>query len=289
MKINILGSCYTRELFNYQSKYSVNCYVLQQSLFTMFAEPLPILLEDARSVDNTSFMNRMMYYEFNKLGLLEVLNNPADKLIIDFSDCRYDIYELNEPKGAKIIYTHDARATFDNIMSKPEYVNISRSYVNVVETFTDEKLKELLTKLCENILKKFKPEDIILNKVHMAKSYYEKGEEFAFVNNFHLSREPFINKIEDIFLEVMPNCKVLETQQPPIANINHRFGGPHPLHYEDIYYEYKMKLLDNLINNASQEDKINEEYLIVMNEKGEEIKNKIHLKSADCKSAKRVD
>ena len=281
MKINILGSCYSRELFNNQNKHSVNCYVLQQSLFTMFAEPLPISFKDARSVNNTNFMNRMMYYEFNKLGLGEILNNPADKLVIDFADCRYDIYDISEPKGAKVIYTHDARATFDNIILKPKYANLKKTYVNVVETFTDEKLYDLLSKLCNKLLTKY--------KLNMAKSYYEKGEEFEFVNNFHLSRESFINKIEDIFLKIMPNCKVLETKYPPIANINHRFGGPHPLHYEDIYYDYKMKLLDDLINSLSQEDKINQEYAIVMNDKMEEIKNKIHLKSADCKDAKRVD
>ena len=289
MKVNILGSCYSRELFNFQEKYLVNSYVMQQSLFTMFAKPLPISLEDARSADNTNFMNRMMYYEFNKLGLQEILNNTADVLIIDFADCRYDIYKLNEPRGAKIIYTHDARATFDNIMTKPEYANINRSYVNVVETFTDEKLHKLITKLCQNLLKKYKPENIILNKVNMAKKYYEKNEELAFVNNFHLSREPFINKIEDIFLQIMPNCKVLKTQYPPIANINHRFGGPHPLHFEDIYYEYKMQLLDNLIYKSSNEQLINKQYSKVLESELENIKAKEHLKSADCKSAKRVD
>ena len=115
MKVNIFGSCYTRELFNYSQNHEVNCYVLQQSLFTLFSNPLPLRLEDARSVDNTNFMNRMMYYEFNKLGLKSVLESESDKLVIDFADCRYDIYEIENVEGSRIIYTHDARATFDNI------------------------------------------------------------------------------------------------------------------------------------------------------------------------------
>jgi len=135
MKINILGSCYTRELFNYSDRHSIECYVLQQSLFTMFTTPLPIDIADASSVDGTNFMNRMMYYEFNKLGLPAILKTKADKLIIDLVDCRYDIYELNSPKGSKIIYTHDSRATFDNLAKNNKYLNLERQYINVPETF----------------------------------------------------------------------------------------------------------------------------------------------------------
>ena len=39
----------------------------------------------------------------------------------NFMRNRYDIYEIENPKGAKIIYTHDARATFDNIMQKEQF------------------------------------------------------------------------------------------------------------------------------------------------------------------------
>jgi len=275
MDINILGCCYSRELFNYQKEHCVKTYVLQQSLFTMFASPLPISLKDARSVDNTNFMNRMMYYEFNKLGLTQILNSDVDKLIIDFADCRYDIYELEEPKGCKIIYTHDARATFDNIMQKDKYANLKRNYVNVVDTFTEDKLLEVVGKLCDKLLQKYKPENIILNKVNMAKGYYENGNKFDFVNNFHLSRESFIHKVEDIFLKLMPECKVFRPKYDPIANINHRFGGPHPLHFEDIYYQYKMDLMDNLISGKDREDEINENYLKVLNENLENIKSKV--------------
>ena len=153
MKINIFGSCYSRELFNYSTKYEVNCYVLQQSLFTLFANPLPIKLEDAKSVDNTAFMNRMMFYEFNKLGLKNILKNESEKLVIDFADCRYDIYEIENIEGAKIIYTHDARATFDNIMSQEKYKNLQRKYVSVTD-FSNKELNDIVRKFCAEILKK---------------------------------------------------------------------------------------------------------------------------------------
>lgn len=288
MKINIFGSCYTRELFNYSEKYEVNCYVLQQSLFTLFSNPLPIKLEDARSVDNTSFMNRMMFYEFNKLGLKSVLESEGEKLVIDFADCRYDIYEIENVEGAKVIYTHDARATFDNIMTQEKYKNLQRKYVSVID-FSNKELNTIVEKFCAEILKKYKPEDIVLNKMKMAKYYYEKNEKTTFVNNFHLSREKFISKIENLFLKHIPNCKVLKTKFLPLANINHRFGGPHPLHFEDIYYQYKMDILDCLINDKNNLTEIEENYSKTLSKHKKEIMAKEHLKSLDCKSAKRVD
>lgn len=289
MNINIFGSCYSRELFNYSSKYKINTYVLQQSLFTLFAKPLPINLEDARSVDNTNFMNRMMYYEFNKKGLTSILENQSDYLVIDFADCRYDIYEIENPKGAKIIYTHDARATFDNIMQKEQFSNLQKKYVNVVEEISNQELNDIVKRFCDELLKKYRPENIILNKMKMAKYYYENNKKTNFENNFHLSREKFIKKIEKIFLKFIPDCKILKTKYLPVVNINHRFGGPHPMHFEDVYYEYKMDLLDDLINNSNKITQIEDKYCKQLNKNIKAIKEKEHLRNLDCKSAKRVD
>ena len=289
MKVNILGSCYSRELFNYTNKHEVGCYVLQQSLFTMFAKPLPITLENARSVDGTNFTRRMMFYEFNKLGLEKILEEDADFLIVDFADCRYDIYEFDNPKGVKIIYTHESRATFEHLATLPDYQDIEKHYFNVVEGHSDSELEEIVDKLVSKLLTKFKPENIILNKMNMAKSYFEKNEEKAFENNFHLSREPFIHKIENIFLNKLKGCKVLTTTHSPLVNINHRFGGPHPMHFEDIFYQHKMNLLNALMNNDTETQKVDDDYELELKNNIESIKQKEHLSSADCKSAKRVD
>ena len=289
MKVNILGSCYSRELFNYTNNHEVGCYVLQQSLFTMFAKPLPITLENARSVDGTNFTRRMMFYEFNKLGLEKILEEDADFLIVDFADCRYDIYEFDNPKGVKIIYTHESRATFEHLATLPDYQDIEKHYFNVVEGHSDSELEEIVDKLVSKLLTKFKPENIILNKMNMAKSYFEKNEEKTFENNFHLSREPFIHKIENIFLNKLKGCKVLTTTHSPLVNINHRFGGPHPMHFEDIFYQHKMNLLNALMNNDTETQKVDDDYELELKNNIESIKQKEHLSSADCKSAKRVD
>ena len=123
----------------------------------------------------------------------------------------------------------------------------------------------------------------------MNNEYYEDNQKKYLENNFHYSRKDFIYKIEEIFLKLLPNCQILETAEKPILNINHRFGGPHPLHFEDIYYNYRMELLNNLITKNNQEEQIKEKYKKIYNEHIESIKLKKHQSEYDCRSSKRVD
>lgn len=53
---------------------------------------------------------------------------------------------------------------------------------------------------------------------------------------------------------LMFNCKILETKYEPILDINHRLGGSHPSYFEEIYYKYRMELLDKLIKEQENED-----------------------------------
>ena len=288
MKVNIFGSCYTRELFNYQENYEVGCYVMQQSLFTLYAKPLEITLDQARSADGTNFKRRMMYYEFNKLGLKKVLEEPADYLIIDFADCRYDIYDFKKPEGVRIIYTHDSRATFDNIKDDPRFKEIEKEYYNVEEHFDDKKIEEILTRFVGEILEVFDAKHVILNRMQMNDTYYEAGEKKVLENNFHYGKRHFIKKIEDIFLKLLPDCGVLNTKDLAVLYINHRFGGPHPMHFEDIYYKYRMNVLDCLINKKDI-NAVEKEYKDIYSKEIDEIKNKKKDEGVVLRSAERVD
>lgn len=51
-KVDIFGTCLTRELFNTTEEYTVNTYLMQQSIFTLFSEPLYVDENEIRSHDN---------------------------------------------------------------------------------------------------------------------------------------------------------------------------------------------------------------------------------------------
>ena len=53
---------------------------------------------------------------------------------------------------------------------------------------------------------------------------------------------------------------------------------PHPAHFEKIYYEYKMKLLDSLISGEISSIEIDEQYKKIYNDEIQRIKSKKIIK-----------
>lgn len=268
--VDIFGTCLTRELFNTTKEYTVNNYLMQQSIFTLFSKPLYVDKSEIKSRDNYNFKNRMLYYELNKIGLKNLLKNHAKYLIIDFVDAGRDILKFSIPNDSSVISTQDIIYTLDSLskIRKLEYK------VYDVRNYTDEQIEIQLKKFIEILLKEYNPSDIILNRVQMQNIYYENNVKKTINDCFIYNRLYFIKKIEDIFLKILPNCKILCSNYEPILDINHRLGGPHPAHFETIYYEYKMKLLDSLITGEVSNIEIDKEYEEKYNIEIQRIKSK---------------
>ena len=239
----------------------------------MFSKPLNIGIEDAISHDNFNFKKRMIYYEFNKMGLNRLLDKSADYLIIDLSDGARDIFEFKEPLGVKIVDTHDIELTLKYLKKKEKYKNISMKSFDV-RNYSDDEIKIYLKIFIDEILKKYNPEKIILNRVQMQNIYYDNNVRKTIDNSFIYNRYDFIKRLENIFLKLLPNCKLLYTKYEPVLDINHRFGGPHPMHFEHMYYEYRMNVLNAIINDDKAFDEINKTYKDMYEQTISQIKSK---------------
>lgn len=269
-KVDIFGTCLTRELFNTTEEYTVNTYLMQQSIFTLFSEPLYVDENEIRSHDNYNFKNRMLYYELNKIGLDNLLKNPAKYLIIDLADAGRDILKFSIPDNVSVIATKDIIYTLNYLHESREL----KYEVYDVRKYTDEQIEEVLKKFIATLLKAYNQNNIILNKVQMQNIYYDNNVKKVIDDCFIYNRLYFIKKVEKIFLKLLPNCKVLCSTYDPVLDINHRFGGPHPAHFEKIYYEYKMKLLDSLITGKISSHEIDEQYEKIYKNEIKKIKTK---------------
>ena len=268
--VDIFGTCLTRELFNTTEEYTVNNYLMQQSIFTLFSKPLYVDKSEIKSHDNYNFKNRMLYYELNKIGLDNLLKNHAKYLVIDLADAGRDILKFSIPSNVSVISTQDIIYTLDSLSKnrKLEYE------VYDVRNYTNEQIEIELKKFIAILLKEYNPSNIILNRVQMQNVYYENNVEKVIYDCFIYNRLHFIKKVEDIFLKLLPNCKNLCSNYEPVLDINHRFGGPHPAHFEKIYYEYKMRLLDSLITGKASSVEIDEQYEKKYNSEIQKIKSK---------------
>lgn len=273
-KIDIIGTCYTRELFNTTTDYNVNIYLMQQSIFTMFSNPLNVSLKDIVSHDNFNFKNRMLYYEFNKLALKTLREKHSDFIVIDLIDNVRKFFEFNNPNNVRIISTKDSKLTIDHMKSLYEYNNIN--FMEKDSRDIDElQLLNFMKKFISILLKCYDKNNIILNKVQMQNEYYLNNVKKTILNNYFYDRLDFIQKLEDIFVELLPDCKILYAKYNPVLDINHKFGGPHPVHFEKIYYAYRMNLLSDLIlNNGINSKNLDEDYYNIYNNEIAYIKSK---------------
>ncbi len=265
--VDIFGSCFTRELFNYTQDYKVKTYLLQQSIYTMNAEPYPISKGDIKTPDDFKFKNRMVYYDFNKIAFSVLASHPAEYLVIDLADQARDILILNSNPKVKLI---SSSAIKYNLKRLNEDFSVQH-----IEDLSDDDIQKHINEFANIILSLYDPKKIILNKVQMQSYYYDNGRMKNINNDVSiLQKKDQIERVEKLFLNAFPDCKCLFTNHEPVLNINHKFGGPHPMHFEDIYYNYRMKLLDALINKIDN-NKIENDYDIEYNNTINDIRKKV--------------
>lgn len=251
-KVDIFGTCISRELFNYTDDYSVKTYLMQQSIYSIGSNPYPIELDRIQTKDNYAFKNRMIYYDFNKIAFSILSKDPSKYLIVDLADQSRNIAILDDRENVKLTATS---AMLENLLRLGE-----RFHVENIETYSNEELRNYLSQLIKIFLSLYDEKNIILNRVQMQDEYYENNvKKHIDESIFVYKRKNFLEMLENIFLELLPGCKVLQTRHEPILDINHRFGGPFPVHFESIYYRYRMQLLDALIINKDI-DKIEKDY-----------------------------
>ena len=107
--IDIIGTCFSRELFNQTNQYKVNTYLMQQSIYTLNSNPYNISIEEISTKDNYMFKNRMIYYDFNKIAFNKLSQNPSEYLLIDLTDQIRDIIILSQYENIKVISTSSMR------------------------------------------------------------------------------------------------------------------------------------------------------------------------------------
>lgn len=241
INIDIFGTCLSRELFNYTDKYSVKTYIMQQSIYTINSKPFPIDLSKIFTRDDYKFKNRMIYYDFNKLACSKLREHPSEYLVIDFGDQSRDVVVLDDYEDVRLLGTKDVLDNLDSLKIKYHIENI--------EEYDSKKIFNCIKGFVDVILSIYDRNKIILNTVQLQNEYYVNGEKKYIDDNvFVYKRRNFIKMLESIFLELIPECKILYTKYNPILDINHRFGAPFPAHFEPIYYDYRMSALDALIN-----------------------------------------
>lgn len=268
--VDIIGTCFSRELFNETDKYKVRTYLMQQSIFTMFSNPLPIKENEIKTYDNYNFKKRMINYEFNKLALKKLFEKPSEYLILDLLNEARDFYDFSNPSNVRIIVTKENTLTLENLNDYKDY----RYSIIEVKKLSEQDIINHLKKFLNEIVRYYDKNKIILNRTQLQNEYFCNNKKYIISDNFIYNRQNFVKKLEELFLKLLPTCKTLYTKYEPILDVNHRLGGPHPGHFEKIYCDYRMKKLDNIINREYSDTVLDEQFLTILKQQEERIKSK---------------
>lgn len=243
-KIDIFGSCVSRDVFNFchESSLKVGTYIAKTSLFSLFYTPLAyddVNIDLTSNFQKRSVENDMFKTTFSKLKLFD-----SSYILVDFVDSvrsrlakigsTYVTYSLEFEKGT-------------NSKKFPLFT------INNDNSFDGKDLSFFMMKFCTELKKIYAENRIILHRVrwcdHCRKTITGEIVDFSVQkikeNKIYNHR---IMCFEDCFLKYCSKSKVLDLNNSNFVADEKHVGGLLPIHYENGYYETAARELENLIS-----------------------------------------
>lgn len=266
--ITIYGSCVSREPFNenllLDSDLKIETYIQKNSIITLFDEKFEISMEDI--AENTNFLKRMTFYDFNKKVIEILKNNPTDYLIVDFCELRFGIIRLEFNNHKTSLTNCDVtRNTVNSIKDRYSPEELKITFGEEPYWYNTELLNKYVDEFYDFIKRIYPPEKIILIKAINCFEYLgDDGTLYPYENLIKLIKEnSVISQATERFYNNFDQ-KITYIKFPPdvIGDKDHKLGFS-ALHYEPSCYRYLSECLYEIIfNNKDQNyiDYLYEEY-----------------------------
>lgn len=276
-RISVIGSCVCRDLFEKApDEFSFFTDIRFTSPISMLAEPASFINETFddlyKKVEtvNGKWYKKNLINDINKTAFKSLKEKHGDYLALDFAESRMPIAILSWlNKDEKLLVSNSIsfREHYIANLSKNIFKEANISFMNPLD-FSDECWKKTIEDFAINIKNIFKEENIILIKNMPAKYFVDiHGHLHPYYSSYHFNSillcNLLLDKLNNYFLNICPNCKVIEIPPYAIGKQNHKWGN-HPFHFTDVYYEYLLKCVQSITNKNNDENlkKIYEEYKI---------------------------
>lgn len=236
MKIDILGSCVTRDAFEFNKKdYEILSYFARTSIISLYSNRLNMNQEDIKL--SSSFQKKMVYFDLTKKFTNYINNTKSDFLIIDLIDERF--------RKANVL---DSIITYSNEF-KNSKLNYKFSFIsqNNIKKLWFEKAQDFIIDL-----RKYNPSKIVLHKAYWKESYLDENNNIISFDNQGQIKEnnallySFYSYIENLLDDEGINVIEIAGYH---ADSKHKWGIS-PFHYEDAYYNEFMKKLSDITNSV---------------------------------------
>lgn len=242
IKVAILGSCCSRDILNYppctERDVKPGVCISRGSFASMMSQPLKI--DESEIKLDSAFQRRMVLWDVNKLAFYQLECNPADFLLIDFMEERFDLARI----GDTYVTLSDefARSGID--------YQCRFSWQSLSNHLADRSLDSWFRRFCGLLQNIYPPDRIILNKVHCCDAYYDlKGMLHLFsadIRNRTKGYNAKLKRLNERFCELVPGCRVLDLSKYYAAYEGHRWGLYYA-HYQNEFYSQASRENANIV------------------------------------------
>lgn len=236
MKIDILGSCVTRDAFALvKNDFEINSYTARSSIISLFSSPLPIYLEAIELQSN--FQQRIVYADLNKTFKEYLEKEDIGMLIIDMIDERFDVLKLgtsyitssNEYKSSNLPKIFNGRKVERNEEYWLLWEKAALEFTSILNSKTDVK--------------------VVIHKAYWKSDYYDKSGEIKDFPENQMNQifnaNLYLDRMYSFFEKHLVNPYIIEVNFETKCDENHQWGLS-PYHYEVNYYKEFIQELNKI-------------------------------------------
>lgn len=252
IRVGILGSCVTREVFttyynDYKNHFDLIFSHERESLISLFQDPIEFDEEDIKIYPDSKknrFRSKNIFNDLSK-SFFEDLKRGIDYLIIDvYFEALFGIMVL---ENGSIITNNKWDLPKTKFYNDLNNYTICDMYENQNEFF--ELWITHCNKLFEFLKSSYPGVKIILNKVKLADKVLKEDYSFYVDMDFKWMVQtyyPFIQKFEEYIEENFDVLKI-EYDGMVFTNVNNRWS-PYVVHLTDEYYNFVYYSICKLVN-----------------------------------------
>ncbi|MBV2208071.1 MAG: hypothetical protein KUL77_00715 [Thermomonas sp.] len=231
MKILIFGSCNSRDPFTHEESNNFHLvdYFARSSFASLSGKKIDFDLD--LSGINSNFQKRMVFADANKTFLDAISNKDFDYLVIDFTDDRFDILELQN--GSLITLSAEFRKTLQSNKSLP-------SQHKIIKGFSEEFFLKWVsgwTTLRKALKQTNQLSKVLINCINWSK-FDNCNEFFSNSQYINIANSDLNRKYNFLTSELNSNQFIKYPEELFVSDSKHRWGRT-PFHFKkevDLFF-----------------------------------------------------
>lgn len=254
VSINIYDCCVSRDSVAFrQDKYVVPRYVQAISPLTvMCGEPLNLKVEDFSSYEDVhNFTKRCICLDANKNAIDYLVGANADWLLFDVAELRRAVYLWQNAREG-VMLTKNSKLTRMLSVVEAYTDGETPSEIQPYE-LSDKELAAAVERLCDEILKYFPQQKIILNEFYNVDTYLNAdGELCSFSEEekaLGIAQNKILKAANEVCKSKFKGCHIITMPFNNFADVKQRWGLS-ALHYNALYYDYVERCISAIVNAA---------------------------------------